>query len=153
MSSLSSGINSSSLTIIDDFILNLKLKSLSEKRKIKLAQFISLMIGVVIVLLSLVIANIRGNLLELTYRTSNLFVAPLFVPFFMAMFIKKAKSNATFTGTLLSGITAIFISFSKELFNTDISFLWIIPVSLIVGITVSIFLSYYSHILSFEKNK
>jgi len=153
MSSLSSGINSSSLTIIDDFILNLKLKSLSEKRKIRLAQFISLMIGVVIVLLSLVIANIRGNLLELTYRTSNLFVAPLFVPFFMAMFIKKAKSNATFIGTLLSGITAIFISFSKELFNTDISFLWIIPVSLIVGITVSIFLSYYSHILSFEKNK
>ena len=153
MSSLSSGINSSSLTIINDFILNLKQKSLSEKKKIKLAQFISILIGVVIVLLSLVIANIRGNLLELTYRTSNLFVGPLFVPFFMAMFIKKAQSNATFTGTLLGGLTAIFISFSKELFNIDISFLWIIPASLIVGITISILLSYYSHILSSVKNK
>ncbi len=142
MSSLSSGINSSSLSIVDDFILHSGAKLMSDKKKIKLAQGISVIIGVVIVFVSLLISNIQGNLLEITFKTSNLFVAPLFVPFFMAMFIKKASPNATFIGTLLSGISAILVSFSNELFNVNISFLWIIPISFIVGISFSIALSY-----------
>ena len=116
---------------------------MSEKKKIKLATIISFFIGIVIILLSMIMGNVKGNLLELTYKTVNLFVAPLFVPFFMAIFIRFAKPNATFIGTLVSGITAILISFSQELFSMPISFLWIIPGSLIVGIVVSILLSYF----------
>jgi len=144
MSSLSSGINSSSLSIVDDFIIRMGNKTISEAKKVKLSIIISVFIGVIIILLSLVIENVKGNLLELTYKTVNLFVAPLFVPFFMAMFIRIAKPNATFIGTLLSGIVAILISFSNELFDIDISFLWIIPISFAVGVGVSIALSYLS---------
>jgi SSS family solute:Na+ symporter len=141
MSSLSSGINSSSLSIVNDFILRARDKTMSEDQKIKLAQLISLAIGVIIVLLSLAMGNIRGNLLELTYKTTNLLSGPLFVPFFMSMFIKRAKSNATFTGTLMSGISAILVGFSYELFSIDISFLWIIPISFSVGVIISVVLS------------
>ncbi len=149
MSSLSSGINSSSLSIVNDFILRLQKKTISEEKKIKLAQYISLAIGVVIVFLSLVMGNIRGNLLELTYKTTNLLSGPLFLPFFMAMFIRKAKPNATFIGTLLSGIAAFLVGFSYELFSIEISFLWIIPISFSVGLFICMVLSY----LPFEKNK
>ena len=149
MSSLSSGINSSSLSIVNDFILRFRDKTMSEDKKIKLAQLISLAIGVIIVLLSLVIGNIRGNLLELTYRTTNLLAGPLFIPFFMAMFIRKAKPNATFIGTLLSGVSAIMVGFSNELLSIDISFLWIIPVSFFTGVLFSVVLSY----LPFEQSK
>ncbi len=149
MSSLSSGINSSSLSIVNDFILRTREKSMSEEKKIRLAQYISVAIGVFIVLLSLVIGNIRGNLLELTYKTTNLLSGPLFLPFFMAMFIRKAKPVATFIGTLLSGVTAVLVGFSQELFSINISFLWIIPISFSVGLIISLVLSY----LPFEKSK
>jgi SSS family solute:Na+ symporter len=141
MSSLSSGINSSSLSIVNDFILRIRNKTMDEDKKIKLAQFISLGIGVIIVGLSLTMGHIRGNLLELTYKTVNLLSGPLFVPFFMSMFIKRAKPDATFIGTLMSGISAFLVGFSYELFSVDISFLWIIPISFAVGVTISIILS------------
>lgn len=149
MSSLSSGINSSALSIINDFILRFRRNSLSEANKLILAKIISLGIGVIIVLLSLVIGNIKGNLLELSYKTINLLVAPLFVPFFMAMFVRKATPTATFIGTIASAITATLISFSQELFSITISFLWIIPISFFVGVIISVALS----ILTFRRSR
>ncbi|MEN8229749.1 MAG: sodium/solute symporter [Bacteroidota bacterium] len=149
MSSLSSGINSSSLSIVNDFILRFRNKSMSEENKIKLAQYISIAIGVIIVFVSLAMGNIRGNLLELTYKTTNLLSGPLFLPFFMAMFIRKAKPVATFIGTLLSGVTAVLVGFSYELLSIEISFLWIIPISFSVGLFFSMLLSY----LPFEKSR
>ena len=141
MSSLSSGINSSCLVIIKDFIVPMR-KNTSEQEQVKLAKIISIVIGVVIVLLSLVIGNVKGNLLELTYKTINLLVGPLFVPFFVAMFMKKATSTATFIGTLFSAVVAILISFSNEILSTNISFLWNIPGSFIAGVLVTFILGF-----------
>jgi SSS family solute:Na+ symporter len=149
MSSLSSGINSSALSIINDFILRFRRNSISEAKKLILAKIISLGIGIIIVLLSLLIGNIKGNLLELSYKTINLLVAPLFVPFFMAMFVHKAKATATFIGTLASAIAATLISFSQELFSITISFLWIIPGSFFVGVIISVTLS----LLTFKRGR
>jgi solute:Na+ symporter, SSS family len=137
MSSLSSGINSSCLVVINDFIIPSRNRSISESDQVKLAKIISVAIGLLIVLISLIIGNIKGNLLELTYKTINLLVGPLFVPFFMAMFINRAKPTATFWGTILSALVAILISFSKELLSLNISFLWIIPGSFVVGALTS----------------
>ena len=139
--SLSSGINSSALAIINDFILRFRKNPVSASKQVTLAKIISLGTGVIIVLLSLLIGNVKGNLLELTFKTINLLVAPLFVPFFMAMFVKWAKPTATFTGTLASGLAALLISYSQEIFSISISFLWIIPGSFAVGILISGILS------------
>ena len=141
MSSLSSGINSSALSIINDFILRFQKNPMSDAGQVKLAKLISMAIGVIIVLLSLIIGNIRGNLLEMSYKTVNLLTAPLFVPFFMAMFVPRAKATPTFIGTIASGIIAALIAFSQELFAVAISFLWIIPGSFIAGVIVSLVLS------------
>jgi len=142
MSSLSSGINSSAMSIINDFIIRFRKNPISESNKIKLAKIISIGIGVIIVLLSFVIGNIKGNLLELTYKTVNLLTAPLFVPFFIAMFVPKARPTATLIGTLTSGVAAAMISFSQELFSVTLPFLWIIPGSFTIGVVVSIVLSF-----------
>lgn len=146
MSSLSSGINSSALSIINDIILRFRKNTVTGVNQVKLAKIISFGIGILIVLLSLVIGNIKGNLLELTYKTINLLVAPLFVPFFMAMFVRWATPTATFVGALASSITATLISFSQELFSITIPFLWIIPGSFLVGIIISIVLSLFHFI-------
>lgn len=141
MSSLSSGINSSCLSISSDFIDRFRKKQLSESAQVKLDKIISLGIGVVIVLLSLIMGKIKGNLVELTYKTSNLLTAPLFVPFFMALFIKRATEAGTFVGTLASVTVATFIAFSAEIFGKGISFVWIMPGSFVFGALASIILS------------
>jgi len=141
MSSLSSGINSSSLVVINDFIVRFKKQELSQETQIKWARIISLAIGVTIILLSLVMDNVSGNLIEITFKTVNLLVAPLFVPFFMAMFVSRSTENAVLIGTITSALTATFISFSSELFGLVISFLWILPGSFAVGVLVSYLLS------------
>jgi SSS family solute:Na+ symporter len=127
--------------IIQDFIIPIYQKPLAEKKQLQLAKFISVGIGFLIVPISLVIGNIQGNLLEVTYKTVNLLVGPLFVPFFMARFVRRAQPGGTFIGTLLSGLVAIFISFSRELFGLSISFLWNIPGSFFAGLLVSWLLS------------
>jgi solute:Na+ symporter, SSS family len=142
MSSLSSGINSSSLVVINDFILRFRKQELSQSTQVKWARIISLGIGLVIILLSLVMGNVKGNLIEITFKTVNLLVAPLFVPFFMALFVKRSTENAVLIGTIASALTATCISFSNELFGASISFLWIIPGSFTVGVLVSYFLCY-----------
>ncbi len=141
MSSLSSGINSSSLVIMNDFIVRFTRKNIPQRIQVKQARNISFVIGFVIILLSLGIGNVKGNLVEITFKTVNLLVAPLFVPFFMAMFVSRSSEHAVLAGTVISALTAIFISFSYELFNLSISFLWIIPGSFFVGVAVSYLLS------------
>jgi len=141
MSSLSSGINSSCLVISTDFIVRFRKKKIAEANQVKVAKIISLCIGVVIVLLSLVIGNVKGNLLELTYKTINLLVAPLFVPFFMAMFVRSARPTGTFIGTIISAVVASLVGFSDEIFAISISFLWMIPASFVAGVVVSWVLS------------
>ena len=141
MSSLSSGINSSCLVIIKDFICRFRKKATSESAEIKLAKIISFGIGVAIVLVSLIVGKVKGNLLEMCNKVFGMFVAPLFVPFFMAMFFRRGTTFGTFVGTLASLTVGLLISFSDEFFGTPISFLWIIPGSLLVGIAVSIILS------------
>ena len=92
MSSLSSGINSASLSIVNDFILRSRDHGMSEEKKIRLAQYISLAIGIIIVCLSLVMGNIRGNLLELTYRTTNLLYRPSVPALFYGHVYSKSKA-------------------------------------------------------------
>ncbi len=141
MSSLSSGINSSGMVVLNDFIIRFTKQKISQGVQVKWARYISFFIGFIVILLSLGIGEVKGNLVEITFKTVNLLVAPLFVPFFMAMFVKRSAGYAVLTGTIVSALTAVFISFSQELFNLSVSFLWIIPGSFTAGIILSYLLS------------
>ena len=141
MSSLSSGVNSGCLVISEDFISRFRKQKLSELAHVKLAKIISLMIGVIVVVASLIIGKIKGNLMEVTFKTANLLTAPLFVPFFMAFFIKQAKETAVFGGTIISVIVAVLVGFSNEILKINIPFVWIVPAAFVAGIIVSTILS------------
>jgi len=137
MSSLSSGVNSSCLAISKDFIIRFHKKEISESSQVKLAKSISFGVGAAVVLLSLVVGNVKGNLVEVTYKTSNLLTASLFVPFFMALFVRRATTVGTFMGTLASVLAAVLIGFSTEILGKGISFLWIMPSAFVVGVLAS----------------
>ena len=138
MSSLSSGINSSSAVLTSD-ILPLFRKLKPEKISVvNRARFMSLIVGVLAVSLSSVMDKIPGNVFEVTSKTSNLFVPSLFNLFFMAMFVPFATPVGTITGTLYGSTAAILIAFWDMLTGKPgLSFTWILPVSLFVCISTS----------------
>ena len=101
--------------------------------------------GIIAVALSSLIGHLQGNMLEVVYKVANLFTAPLFYLFFMAIFVRRANTIGTWFGSIAGITTAILIAFWKDLFGRQgISFLWIIPsafiVSAVVGTLVSILL-------------
>ena len=133
MSSLSSGISASSSVISEDFIRRFRMSQQSGDAEMSQIRWISAIIGIVVVLLSLGVGNVEGNLFEVTQKVVNLLVAPLFVLFFMAIFVPWATAWGSIIGLAASAGVAVAIAFFDA---WDISFMWIIPASLLVGISV-----------------
>jgi hypothetical protein len=63
----------------------------------------------------------------------NLLTAPLFVLFFMAMFVRSATAFATWAAAVCSTGIAIGIAYGEAF---GLGFLWIMPVSLLTGIII-----------------
>ena len=142
MSSLSSGVNSSAAVIGEDFIRRLVRRDHRESLPVRFVRWISAFVGLLVVLLSSQIGNIQGNMLEVIYKVANLFTAPLFYLFFMAMFVKRANTAGTLVGSVSGIATAILIAFWQEIFGEQgISFLWIIPSSFTVSVVVGLLAS------------
>ena len=142
MSSLSSGVNSSAAVISEDFIRCLVRQDHLEPLPVRFVRWTSAFVGLLVVLLSSQIGNIQGNMLEVIYKVANLFTAPLFYLFFMAMFVKRANTLGTLVGSFSGIATAILIAFWQELFGEQgISFLWIIPSSFTVSVVVGLIAS------------
>ncbi len=133
MDSLSSGVNSSCSVITVDWLDRFRRKKLHGQQHVREAKVISWLVGLAVVLLSLFASIVEGNLLEKCYTVVNLFTAPLFVLFVLAMFIPWATVFGTWMGAVGSIAIAIAMAYG-ELFG--LSFLWLTPVSLFVGIVV-----------------
>jgi solute:Na+ symporter, SSS family len=153
MSSLSSGVNSSSSVIAIDFVERFRKHRLAEQKRVTLVKWISCLVGIAVVGLSLYVSLVPGNIVELAYRVVNLLVAPLFMLFFMAMFVPWATTFGTWSGAVVSTLVAILIAYweplstapgfkqaiaaLENLFGIEsISFLWIMPASLVTGIVL-----------------
>lgn len=146
MSSLSSGLNSSSAVITEEIIRGKKNRN--EFSDLKLIKKTSVIIGIIVALSSFFIPYITGNLFDVIQKVVNLVVAPLFVLFFMALFIPFATDRATFFAGITSLIIAILIAFF-EIFG--ISSLWIMTLSLLGGVIVGIVISYIDNKLTIKK--
>jgi len=139
MSSLSSGLNSSCSVITSDFIDRFSLKRAgSEKGHVRVARYVSFAVGLVVVLLGTLMGQLEGNILELCYKVANLLVAPLFLLFFMAMFVPWSTSLGTHVATVCSVSVAVGIAYF-EIFG--LTFQWIMPVSFVVGAAVGALVS------------
>ncbi len=131
MSSLSSGLNSCCSVITVDWVDRFRRVKLQDADHVRLARRISWLVGGAVVLLTYFAGMVPGNLLEVTNKLVNLLTAPLFVLFFMALFVPWATSFGACMGTAASVAVAVGIAYFELL---DLGFLWMGPVSLAAGI-------------------
>lgn len=132
MSSLSSGLNSSATVIEEDIIKRItKKKDKEDAGSLKRIKLVSVILGIAVTIACFLVSNVTGNLLDKVIKVVNLVVAPLFVLFFMALFVKKATNLGTIIGGLFSFAVAIAIAFF-EIFG--IQAIWIMPFAMVSGI-------------------
>ncbi len=134
MSSLASGMNSSSLVLTEDFVVRFRSKPLTDAGRMRVVRWISVAIGIIVILISLLVSRIEGNLLDICYRAVNLLTAPLFVLFFMAMFVRWATTFGALTAAVTAVATAVRIAYAEPLGLRPISMMWIMPGSFVVGV-------------------
>lgn len=133
MSSLSSGLNSSATVIEEDIVKRLrKKKDEGDTGSLRRIRLVSVILGIAVTVACFFVSNVTGNLLDKVIKVVNLVVAPLFVLFFMALFVRKATDLGTIIGGLFSFAVAIAIAFF-EIFG--IQAIWIMPFALIAGIS------------------
>ena len=154
MNSLSSGMNSASAVITTDLIARFRRAKLTTGEELRLLRWISLIVGCVVVMLSVGVSYVQGNLLELIYKVVNLLTAPLFSLFFLAIFISWATSLGALVGAAAGIVVTILVNYWRELctganrlfdlhLSTEpiISFLWGTPLSLCIAIVVGMLAS------------
>jgi SSS family solute:Na+ symporter len=82
------------------------------KRTLRLSQFFTLVLGI----LSIVLASMMNNVLELMLYSYAFMVSGLFVPLVAALFFKKTNSNAALLAMISGGLTTVILSIAiKEL--------------------------------------
>jgi SSS family solute:Na+ symporter len=133
MSSLSSGVNSSCSVITVDFIDRFRKNKKSETDHVRLAKYVSVFVGVAVVLLTSGVGMVQGNLLAVAFKVVNLLTAPLFGLFFMAMFVRWATGPGTLIGAAFGLAAVILVSYWEEITGSKgISFIWAMPVGFVV---------------------
>ena len=145
MSSLDSGINSIVTVFTTDFLPRLRKTNIADKQKLKLAKYMVLGIGVAVVLISSMMGYVPGNIMEVTSKTNGLFVAPLFILFFLALFVRFSNAFGALFGALYGFVAAAIWGYWDVIVDDEawrLSFQWIMLVSLVAGIGVGVLLSW-----------
>lgn len=142
MSSLDSGINSITAVVMTDFVSRFRDKPLAERTQARLSRCMALAIGLVVVTASARLQGVPGNFLEISQRTVGLFVTPLFVLFFFALFVPNATQAGAILGSVVGLLTAAIVAFSNAPDGSPmISFQYILPASLVAGVVSGWFVS------------
>lgn len=147
LSSLSSGMNSAVAVIEKDFLAsrrrdNTDVPGDDEAQTVSRLRWLTWLVAITAIAVSMLNLLFVGNLVERCFKLINLLTAPLFVLFFLALFVPWANAIGAWCGLLTSIATAILIAYSKDLnLPVTISFVWIIPCSLLVGISVGSLMS------------
>lgn len=111
----------------------------------RVARVASVAIGVVAVLTSLFVGQLATNLLELCIKVVNLLTAPIFVLFFLALFVRWSTPWGAIAATFASVTTAVGIAFFRW---SGLEFLWTAPAALVVGIATGALVSLVTPSLS-----
>lgn len=138
LSSLSSGINSICAVIERDFLERRTQKDEKGRDPILRLRLLTILVATIAVALSFLNLFFVGNLLERCFKVINLLTAPLFMLFFLALFVPRANAIGAWCGLLVSIAVAVLIAYAEELqLPLQISFVWMMPCSLSSGIIVA----------------
>ncbi len=136
-STLSTGLNSVATSWTLDIQDNIS-KGLDDKKKTKIAQYISLGVGIVSIFVSMILAN--GNI-KSAYEWFNEFMglvlgvlAGIFV---LGMFFKKATKEGAYAGLIISAIIVIILKYGVKTVSPWSYSIITIFTSVIVGLIVS----------------
>lgn len=134
MSSLSSGINSTVAVFTTDFVYRFT-RAFDDARRVRMTKLLVLSIGMIVVLASLLMDKVPGNIFEVTNKTNGLFVGPLFGLFVMALFVRGATAFGTLWGAVYGLAAAGLIAYWDVITGRPgLSFQWIIPAALLAHI-------------------
>jgi SSS family solute:Na+ symporter len=153
MSSVDSGVNSLTAVVVTDFVGRFRRRPLSEMARVRLSQALALSIGLIVVLgSSFLVGNVPGNFVEVAQRTLHLYLAPIFLLFFLSLFVPFATAPGVIAGSLSSLLAAGTVAYWGSLHEMTValgwtplsewtgivnfSFQWILPVSLPVGLAI-----------------
>lgn len=146
MSSVDSGVNSISAVVLTDFVGRLRKRPISPRRQMLVTRLLAIGIGLIVVLTSsFLIPHVPGNFVALANRITNLLISPLFLIFFMALFVPFSTRAGTIAAVVASMLTAVTVAYWEPLigwlgvepeFFKAISFQWIQPCALTAGIAV-----------------
>ncbi len=140
LSSLSSGLNSCCAVLERDFLADDRLPpELASRHSVRRLKRMTWMFAAFAIVLGMLNTLITGNLLERCFKLVNLLTAPLFVLFFLALFVPWANAWGAWLGLAASIVTAVAIAYAPDL-NVDlgVSFVWMMPCALAVGVTVGV---------------
>ncbi|MEX2579703.1 MAG: sodium/solute symporter [Verrucomicrobiales bacterium] len=155
MSSIDSGVNSITAVVMTDFLDRFDRTPDTERKHIRFARMLAVGIGAVVVLLSTFMKYIPGNFMAVTNKTVNLLTVPIALLFFFALWVPFANARGVWISTVFSVAAASMIAFSGGVFGVNpetgriqfaaegidlvpISFQWISPVALVVGVVVGL---------------
>lgn len=148
MSSIDSGVNSITAVVMTDILDRFGKKPETETQHVFVARSLAFGIGASVVVGSMFVGQIPGNITEVTNKTVNLMVPMIFSLFFFALFVPFSKPVAVWIGWACGMTTASLIAFSGQIFGVDsitglppVSFQWIGPTSLVVNIVVGLVVS------------
>ena len=143
MSSVDSGVNSISAVVLTDFAGRFRGRPRDDAGRLRLARRLAAATGALIVLGSFLMDLVPGNMTEMTSKTSNLLIAPLFGLFVFALFLPRVRPVGAWAGTAAGIAAAVLIAFSGPIFGADpetggdpVSFQWIASGSLLVQVAV-----------------
>ena len=132
MSSLDSGLNSVTTVLTVDWLGRLGDGSRSEARKLWLARWLTIGIGVLVLALACAVGLVPGNIIEVMLKTQGLFFAPMAGLFLMALFIPFSTGAGAIVGAACGLVTATAIAYWDVLTGgPELSFQWIIPAAII----------------------
>jgi SSS family solute:Na+ symporter len=151
MSSVDSGVNSITAVVTSDFIGRFRPRKAQQassngarnRRDMFTARLIAVAVGVLVIFLSTLIEHVPGNLLEVARRATDLLVTPIFTLFFMALFVRFATPAGANAGSVCGFLSGALIAFWNPLIDQQraLSFTWINPVALTVGVAVGCLVS------------
>lgn len=138
MSSVDSGLNSISAVVVRDFVDRFRVGELNDKYRLGIARMTTVVVGAVVIVASLVIEYVPGNLMLISKRVTGLLMTPLFTLFLVAITMPHIGPRWTNSGAVVGFVVAVLIAFWNPLVeNRSLSVTWIGPCSLAAGIVAA----------------
>ena len=144
MSSLSSGINSITTVIVTDGVERFGVVRRGGQ-SLRLAKILAAVIGLIGIGLAMIVAAMmRGsnwNIVDLMERVNHLFVAPLGALFLVGILSGRTGLVPALLGFWAGVASGVLVAFSPQIFDLNISFMWIMPLGFVISLGTMLLLA------------